>query len=527
MPHPQNLAPNSDVSPWLETLRLMASEMGPKRPFQTSLTSLLRNLSERHGFLRPHLVLFDPETGMLRLSLADAQPREKHGGYAPGVGVTGQVFATGRSVIVEKLKGDKLFLSLLFERSDEEMESLSFISVPILAPMGEGPFAAREVIGTLNADTKFISRDDLEQRRVFMEVAAAMIANEAAYLQEDLGRQRRLPSQRQNVESSADASEDTFVAQSKVMRHILEQVAHIAQGRAPVLLCGEPGVGKERLAERIHSSSPRSDVPLVTCHCGVIPPERLLSELCGYQKGAFLGAMQTQKGLFEQANTGTIFLDAVETLTPQAQEALLRLVKEHRVLRQGGTEPVPVDVRVITATSASLEALVEQGRFSRELCERLTACALYIPPLRERREDIVPLVEHLLKRLAGDSEEQIKRISFPALELLTRYFWPGNITELNSALQRAAQYCEDQVIRAGDLPPSLQTAESSATETGLSLGDAVTRFEKELLVDALIKAGGNMLKAARDLKSSYRIVNYKVKKYGIDPHQFVYKNRGM
>ncbi|MBR6673625.1 MAG: sigma-54-dependent Fis family transcriptional regulator, partial [Mailhella sp.] len=425
MPHSQELTPNSDVSPWLETLRLMASEMGPKRPFQASLTSLLHKLSERHGFLRPHLVLFDPETGMLRLSLADAQPREKHGGYAPGVGVTGQVFATGRSVIVEKLKGDKLFLSLLFERSDEEMERLSFISVPILAPMGEGPYAAREVIGTLNADTVFVSREDLEQRRVFMEVAAAMIANEAAYLQEDLGRQRRLPAQR--GESGTDEGE-AFVAQSKVMRHILEQVAHIAQGRAPVLLCGEPGVGKERLAERIHASSPRSDVPLVVCHCGTIPPERLLSELCGYQKGAFLGAMQTQKGLFEQANTGTVFLGAVDALTPAAQEALLRLIKEHRVLRQGGSDPVPVDVRLITATSASLEQLVEQGRFSRELYERLNACALHVPPLRERREDIVPLVEHLLKRLAGSSEEQIKRISFPALELMTRYFWPGNIS---------------------------------------------------------------------------------------------------
>ena len=197
MLHHSNNAANQDVSPWLETLRLMASEMGPKRPFQTSLTSLLRKLSERHGFLRPHLVLFDPETGMLRLSLADTQPRANHANYAPGVGVTGQVFATGRSVIVEKLKGDSLFLSLLFERTDEEMERLSFISVPILAPAGDGPLSAREVIGTLNADTEFISREDLEKRRVFMEVVAALIANEAAYLQEELSRQRRLPGQRQ------------------------------------------------------------------------------------------------------------------------------------------------------------------------------------------------------------------------------------------------------------------------------------------------------------------------------------------
>ena len=253
----------------------MAGEMGPKRPFQTSLTSLLSKLSERHGFLRPHLVLFDPETGMLRLSLAGTQPRANHASYAPGVGVTGKVFATGRSVIVEKLKGDSLFLSLLFERSDEEMERLSFISVPILAPAGDGPLSAREVIGTLNADTEFGSREDLELRRLFLEVAAALIANEAAYLQEELSHQRRLPSSGGGEITAEESRADAFIAQSKVMRHILEQAAHIAQGRAPVLLCGEPGVGKEKLARRIHASSPRSDVPLVVCHCAALPPERL------------------------------------------------------------------------------------------------------------------------------------------------------------------------------------------------------------------------------------------------------------
>ena len=160
-----------------------------------------------------------------------------------------------------------------------------------------------------------------------------------------------------------------------------------------------------------------------------------------------------------------------------------------------------------------------------DLLARLELSSLHVPPLRERREDIIPLAEHVLRRYAAERQEEgIRRISYPALELLTRYYWPGNVSELKNCLLRAAQYSEDQVIRAGDLPPSLQTAESSATEAGLSLGDAVTRFEKELLVDALIKAGGNMLKAARDLKSSYRIVNYKVKKYGIDPHQFAFRS---
>ena len=512
-----------DISPWLESLRLMASEMGPRHSFQTCLTSLLRTLSSRHDFLRPHLVLFDPETGTLRLSMADAQPRAHHASYTPGVGVTGQVFATGRPVIVERMKGDNLFLSLLFERSDEEMEQLSFISVPVLSPAGENAVAAREVIGTLNADTRFVSREDLELRCLFLQAAAALIANESAYLHEDLTRQRslttRLPQEYQDADDPS--SPVAFVAQSKVMRHILEQAAQFARGRAPILLTGEPSVGRERLATRLHALSERSDIPMVVCHCAAIDPERLRTELCGYQKGAFLGAMQTQKGIFEQANMGTLFLDAVESMPLDAQESLLRLIKEQQVLRQGASDPVTVDVRLMVSSNASLEKLVEKGSFSEELYARLSVCSLRIPPLRERREDIVPLVEHFLKRHAQTSGENIKRISYPALELLTRYFWPGNVSELKSCVEHAVKNCENFVIRASDLPPTLQTAESSATESGLSLGDAVTRFEKELLVDALIKAGGNMLKAARELKTSYRIVNYKVKKYGIDPHQFM------
>ncbi len=516
-----------DGRPWLETLRLMAAGMGPQRPFQASLTALLRMLSVRHGFLRPHLVLFEPETGLLRLSLADTPPRARHADYSPGEGVTGQVFATGKAVIVDRMRGHPLFLSRLFERTDAELDTLSFLSVPILTPTQGEALSAREVIGTLNADTVFVSREDLELRCSFLEAAAALIANEAAYLQEEMARQRRLPTD--VPPEYRDEGEDaaaSFVAQSKVMRHILEQAAHVARGRAPVLLRGEPGVGKERLATRIHATSPRRDMPLVVCHCGAVPPERLEAELCGYQKGAFPGAVQTQKGLFERAHMGTLFLDAVEDLTPEAQASLLRLLQEHEVLRLGASEPVTADVRVIVASGAPLDDLAARGDFSSELFARLNVCALFIPPLRERREDIIPLAEHVLQRHAERHGSTIKRISYPALELLSRYYWPGNVPELKSCLLRAVQYCQDQVIRAGDLPPSLQTAESSATEAGLSLGEAVTRFEKEMLVDALIKAGGNMLKAARDLKSSYRIVNYKVKKYGIDPHQFTFRAKG-
>ncbi len=508
-----------NIRPWLESLRFMAGEMGSQRSFQTILTSFLRTLSLRHDFLRPHLVLFDPETRTLRLSMAEAQPRERHGNYTPGVGVTGQVFATGQPVIVKKMKGDALFLSLLFERTEEEMERLAFISVPILAPADEN--VAAEVIGTLNSDTPAAPTEDLELRSLFLQTVAALIASEAAHLQDELIRQRSLSTKLPHEYGSACSSTPlAFVGSSKVMRHILEQAAQFAQGRAPVLLLGEAGVGRERLAARIHQLSDRNDLPMVICHCAALAPERLQSELCGFQKGAFLGAMQTKKGLFEQANMGTLFLDSVDALSRAAQKSLLLLIQERQVFRQGANEPVRANVRVIASSSAILENLVEKGDFSRELYNRLSVCSLRIPPLRERREDIVPLVEYFLRNCTEKQGEKVKRISNPALELLTRYPWPGNVTELMRCVEDAARNCENFVIRAADLPPALQTAESSSTENELSLGNAVARFEKELLVDALIKASGNMLKAARNLRTSYRIVNYKVKKYGIDAHQF-------
>lgn len=534
MPEVQDIASvsagsDTEMGYWLESLRLMAGMLGSRRPFLSTLTDLLRLLASRHDFLRAHLVLFEPETGLLRLCLADTPPRAAHDEYTPGVGVTGQVFATGKAVIVEKMQGHPLFMSLLFERTEEELRTLSFISVPILAPSSTGgALSPGEVVGTLNADTRFLSREDLELRCLFLRVVAALIANEAAYLQEEMARQHRPPlneEESENVSGAEGERQSELISQSKVMRHILDLASHMAQGRTPILLRGEPGVGKERLAARIHAGSPRRDMPLLSCHCAALAPEHQEAELCGYQKGSFLGASQTRKGIFEQANLGTLFLDAVESLTLSAQRALLRLIQRQEVLRMGADEPVNVDVRVIASSAADLEDLVEKGRFLPELLARLEVSSLRISPLRERREDIIPLAEHVLRRYAAERQgEGIKRISYPALELLTRYYWPGNVSELKNCLLRAAQYSGDQVIRAGDLPPSLQTAESTATEAGLSLGDAVARFEKELLVDALIKAGGNMLKAARDLKSSYRIVNYKVKKYGIDPHRFAFRN---
>ncbi len=298
--------------------------------------------------------------------------------------------------------------------------------------------------------------------------------------------------------------------------------------RATALLRGESGTGKELLAEAIHQASPRREMPLIKLNCAALPSELVESELFGYQKGAFTGAVHTKKGLFELANKGTLFLDEVGELSPNAQAKVLRAIQEQEIQRLGSEQTITVDVRLICATHQPLEELVERGLFREDLYYRINVFPIFIPPLRERREDILPLAEHFLRIYSEEYSRSIKRISTPAIDLLTQYHWPGNIRELKNCIERAVLVCDEQVIRTYHLPPSLQTAESTATDTNLSFCEAVAKFEQELLVDALKKARGNMLQAARDLRVSYRIVNYKVKKYGIDAKKFaVAKARGM
>ncbi len=511
-----------DVSlqPYLGTLQRIVSEMGPQRPFQSTLKSLLRTLAENHDFQRPHLVIFDPETRTLRLSLTHAPAKQSEVEYEPGVGVTGQVFSSGQPVIVPRMKDHPAFLNRAFGRTEEELQSLAFICVPVLGPGDEDD--VREVIGTLSVDTPMADMTKLTGQSRFLAVVAGMIANQAAYLQEEMARQKHLMSQGliagDNVETGFIPP--NIVAASKSMRLVLNQTAQVGPSRATALLRGESGTGKELLAEAIHQASPRREQPLIKLNCAALPSELVESELFGYQKGAFTGAVQDKKGLFELASKGTLFLDEVGELSPTAQAKVLRAIQEQEIQRLGSEKTITVDVRLICATHQPLEELVEKGLFREDLYYRINVFPVFIPPLRERREDILPLAEHFLTLYAEEYTRDIKRISTPAIDLLTQYHWPGNIRELKNCIERAVLVCDEHVIRTYHLPPSLQTAESTATDSSLSFCEAVAKFEQELLVDALKKARGNMLQAARDLRVSYRIVNYKVKKYGLDAKKF-------
>lgn len=508
----------AEMEPYLGTLRQVVTEMGPQRPFQPTLKAVLSTLSQNHGFLRPHLVIFDPETKTLKLSLTHGAAKNAQATYEPGQGITGQVFTTGQPVIVPRMSEHPDFLNKAFGRTEVELKELGFICVPVLSPKAENE--GYEILGTLSVDAPSGNTEILEAQCRFLEIVAGMIANQAAYLQEEMARQKHLMAQGLVANTDVGFRAGNIVAASKSMRLVLNQVAQVGPSRATVLLRGESGTGKELFAEAIHASSPRSEMSLVKLNCAALPSELVESELFGHQKGAFTGAVQAKKGLFELANRGTLFLDEIGELSLNAQAKVLRAIQEQEIQRLGSEQTVTVDVRLIAATHQPLEELVERGMFREDLYYRINVFPIFIPILHERREDILPLAEHFLEQYSEEYNREIKRISTPAIDLLNQYHWPGNVRELKNCIERAVLICDDEVIRTYHLPPSLQTAESSATDTNLSFCDAVAKFEQELLVDALKKARGNMLQAARDLRVSYRIVNYKVKKYGLDAKKY-------
>jgi Nif-specific regulatory protein len=250
-------------------------------------------------------------------------------------------------------------------------------------------------------------------------------------------------------------------------------------------------------------------------------PESLIeSELFGHEKGAFTGAVARKRGRFELAEGGTLFLDEIGDLSPAMQVKLLRVLQEREFERVGGTETLKVNVRLIAATNVDLEQAVQDSRFRSDLYYRLNVFSIYLPPLRERKTDILLLADHFLEKYSSQNGKRIKRISTPAIDMLMSYHWPGNVRELENCIERAVLVCEGGVIHSHHLPPTLQTAEASGTVPRLSLDAAVGAYEKDLIQDALKTSRGNRAKAARLLDTTERIVNYKIKKYEIDCSRF-------
>ncbi len=481
-----------------------------------ALNRVLEVLCET-GTIRGSIALVNEDDGTIVVQAAEGPVRAgaHTASYGPGEGIPGRVVESGRAVVVPRISQEPSFLFRVTPRAELRERELSHVCAPLLV---QG-----RAVGTLDVDLPFEPGRDYEVTLQFFQVVATMVAQSVALRRRVDSEQRRLADEnvhlRQELKERYDFS--NIIGTSGPMRQVYQAIEQVARTGTTVILRGESGTGKELVAHAIHYNSPRANGPFVKVSCAALPETLIESELFGYEKGAFTGAHQTKKGRFELAAGGTLFLDEIGELSLATQVKLLRVLQEHEFERLGGTQPIRADVRLITATHRALERAIEEGTFRSDLYYRLNVFPIAIPPLRERKPDIVQLADHFLEKFAREHHKTIKRIATPAIDMLMSYHWPGNVRELINALERAVVVCDGQVIHAHHLPPTLQTAEASGTMTVVSLGDAVEAYEKDLIQDALKSTRGIRAKAARLLHTTDRVLNYKIEKYGIDYQRFM------
>jgi Nif-specific regulatory protein len=509
---PANSADPTDEIRRLAALLDVSQALSGTLNLRAALQRVLEILERSHGVLRAALTLLDAEAGQLYIKASSGiGAAGQRARYRLGEGITGRVVASGRPIVVPQVSREPLFLHRTADRSRQEV---SFICVPLVIN--------HEPAGALAVDLRFEVGRDYEQAAKFFGVVASQIA-QAIKIQRlaEIERQR-LTTENAHLREELRERYDfaNIVGNSGPMRRVFEQVAQVAGTNTTVLVRGESGSGKELIAHAIHYHSPRAKKPFVKVSCAALPATLIESELFGYERGAFTGAHTRKKGRFELAEGGTLFLDEIGELEPPTQVKLLRVLQQREFERVGGTETLRANVRVIAATSKDLERAIVESGFRDDLYYRLNVFAICVPPLRERKADILLLADHFVEKYAREHGKSVRRISTPCIDMLVSYHWPGNVRELENAIERAVVVCDDQVLHAHHLPPTLQTAEASGTVVRQALGTAVAGFEKDLICDALKTSRGNRAKAARLLDSTERIIGYKIRKHGIDPARF-------
>jgi DNA-binding NtrC family response regulator len=311
---------------------------------------------------------------------------------------------------------------------------------------------------------------------------------------------------------------NSFISQSPKMEEVLSLASRAADSKATILINGESGTGKEVLAKSIHYLSSRKDKPFIAVNIPALPETLLESELFGHEKGAFTGAEKAKKGRFELADSGTIFLDEIGDIPINLQVKLLRVLQEHQIERLGSTENINIDVRIIAATHQNLEKKIKDGSFREDLYYRLNIVLLHIPPLRDRKEDILPLIDFFIEIYAKENNKQKFSVSKEAIDLLLKYNYPGNVRELENIIERAVVLSRSDVIITNDLPNAVKGFKVETdifAKEDYSLVKQVEELEKKLIYDALSKSEGNQSQAGRMLGLTERNLRYKMQKYDI------------
>jgi Nif-specific regulatory protein len=477
-----------------------------------SLYEVLDILSRSMGMERGTITILNSMRNEIHIEVAHGLSRAAmaRGKYKLGEGITGRVIETGKALLVPKISEEPLFLNRTATRKAVHDKELSFICVPVKK--------GSQVVGALSVDRPFEESYPLKDGERLLSIIATMIAQhvinlETIQFEKD---QLREENQRLQLELSNKFRITNIIGNSNKMREVFQMISQVSKSNATVLIRGESGTGKELVANAIHYNSLRSKNPFVKVNCAALPSNLIESELFGHEKGAFTGAIRQKRGKFELAHKGTVFLDEIGSIGMDVQVKLLRVLQEKEFERVGGYETIKADVRIMAATNKNLEQAVEEETFRGDLYYRLNVFPIYMPPLRERKTDILLLADYFLEKYAKENHKDIRRFSTPAIDTLIQYHWPGNVRELENCIERAVLLCDEGVIHGYHLPPTLQTAEESDTLPGRSLEDAQANLEREMIIDALKTTRGNMAKGAQILRTTERKFAYKVKKHGID-----------
>jgi len=524
-----------------EISKILGSSLDLSVTLREVLNVLVIHLETRRGLLS-----LMHESGELHLVSAVGLSDEEFrcGRYRVGEGITGKIFQTGTPSVVRDISQEPLFLARTGPRESVDGKKIAFVGVPIKA--------ARETLGVLCID-RVVGEGvrSLDDDVRFLTMVANLIGQTVRLYRSVTAERSQLLEEKRLLKKELHAKYklDNVIGISKAMQEVFAEVHQSAPSRSTMLLRGESGTGKEVIARAIHYMSPRKDGPFIKLNCAALSETLLESELFGHEKGAFTGAQAERKGRFELAHGGTLFLDEIGEISPAFQAKLLRVLQEREFERVGGSRSIKVDVRLITATNRDLEKAVVKGEFRADLYYRINVVSIFIPPLRERREDIPYLVEHFLEKFRLENHRPLL-MTPQALNIMVNCYWPGNVRELENCVERTATMvrgdlinevhfsCQQNKCLTQLLHEPLQAepvAVSGPLEYAAARGRAVIPIkeapssaapeppptsERERLIWALEQCGWVQAKAARALNISPRQMGYALQKFNIEVKKF-------
>lgn len=496
----------------LDALRAIAKPLSVNFRQRQLLQEVLAGIERELGLERCTVMLLSPSGGELVFEAAGSASLDmrERVSYRKGEGVTGRVLATGRAAIVPRIAEEPDFRGRIHRREPEENKAAGFICVPISV--------GSQVVGTLAADVPYGTRTPMEHVKHLLSIVSCMIAHDVQLRREARLRCEVLEKENLRLREEIEGAErpTNLKGNSHAIHDVYRRIHQVAAADTTVLIRGESGTGKELVASAIHYASKRAKGSFVKVNCAALSESLLESELFGHEKGAFTGAVQPRIGRIEEAQGGTLFLDEIGDFSPSLQVKLLRVLQEREFQRVGSNETILADIRILTATNRDLEAAMVDEQFRPDLYYRINVFAIHMPPLRERKDDIMVLADYFVEKFAKKMGKEIRRISTSAINMMYAYHWPGNVRELENCVEHAVLLSNDKVIHAYDLPPTLQTPDPTDTAASPTLKSRVNLLERDMIIDSLKRNNGSVRRAAKELGITERMIRYKIKKLCID-----------